>query len=286
MQSEYEADRHRHEQRSDANLFDGTRTPNPAHIAPSPPNPYYSPFVNSSFYPNPSHMMSGFPASQQFPDMRAHAGNTGYYPRYDYSLFEFGAFSANARMTSPYDHSTRYHPSSHMSSASSSLHSHPNHFDPSHFDSTFGRPRFPNPASQTFPEVTSPASHLSAVTSHAVSKAGGGTKATVKRSHSTSSDLGDVKTDQASPGEVDDEQKPAKKRTNSIPDECKDKQYWERRRKNNESARRSRESRRTKEEMLVYKCQRLNHENHRLKEEAKRLREENIKTRFMLLQSH
>ena len=81
----------------------------------------------------------------------------------------------------------------------------------------------------------------------------------------------------------DGEQRASKKRTHSVPDERKDDQYWERRKKNNESAKRSRDARRIKEEIHQQKIKYLSYENEQLRAEANQLRDENRMTRQLLL---
>jgi hypothetical protein len=57
---------------------------------------------------------------------------------------------------------------------------------------------------------------------------------------------------------------PLKKRR-AVPSECKDNAYWEKRRKNNESAKRSRDSKRGKEDTLIMRNMYLEQENLQLK---------------------
>lgn len=54
-----------------------------------------------------------------------------------------------------------------------------------------------------------------------------------------------------------------------MPVHLKDESYWERRRRNNESARRSRESRRMKEDQTHYKLLYLENENLQLRTEVR-----------------
>lgn len=58
------------------------------------------------------------------------------------------------------------------------------------------------------------------------------------------------------------------KRSHSVPDDEKDESYWQKRRKNNESAKRSREARRTKELQINYQVLFLERENLALKTEV------------------
>lgn len=74
---------------------------------------------------------------------------------------------------------------------------------------------------------------------------------------------------------------PLKKRR-PVPSENKDPLYWEKRRKNNESAKRSREMRRTKEEHVTLRAFYLEQENTQLKSQLCVLREELEKLRLML----
>ena len=71
---------------------------------------------------------------------------------------------------------------------------------------------------------------------------------------------------------------PLKKRR-PVPSENKDPFYWEKRRKNNESAKRSREMRRTKEEHVTLRAFYLEQENTQLKSQLSVLREEMEKLR-------
>jgi hypothetical protein len=74
---------------------------------------------------------------------------------------------------------------------------------------------------------------------------------------------------------------PLKKRR-PVPSENKDPLYWEKRRKNNESAKRSREMRRTKEEHVTLRAFYLEQENTQLKSQLSVLREEMEKLRAIL----
>lgn len=73
-----------------------------------------------------------------------------------------------------------------------------------------------------------------------------------------------------------------KRNPNPIPDSCKDEAYWERRKRNNESAKRSRELRRIKEAQQSSKVTVLEQENLRLRTEVDMLREELNKLREIL----
>lgn len=75
---------------------------------------------------------------------------------------------------------------------------------------------------------------------------------------------------------------PPKKRVNSVPDERKDIQYWEKRKKNNESAKRSRDARRMKEEQIAMRVVYLEQENLQLRTEVSLLKSEIEKLRCML----
>ena len=89
--------------------------------------------------------------------------------------------------------------------------------------------------------------------------------------------------DLASPGATDDDSKiPLKKRAQLVPDEQKDGSYWEKRKKNNESAKRSREARRMKEEQIALRVVFLEQENLQLRTEVSLLKSEIEKLRCML----
>jgi hypothetical protein len=74
---------------------------------------------------------------------------------------------------------------------------------------------------------------------------------------------------------------PVKKRR-PVPTEVKDNSYWEKRKKNNESAKRSRDMKRTKEEQLSMTVMYLEQENLQLRTEVGLLRAETEKMRLML----
>lgn len=74
---------------------------------------------------------------------------------------------------------------------------------------------------------------------------------------------------------------PLKKRR-PVPSECKDNSYWEKRRKNNESAKRSRDMRRSKEEHISMRVVFLENENLHLRTECGMLRKEVEQLRAML----
>ena len=78
---------------------------------------------------------------------------------------------------------------------------------------------------------------------------------------------------------------PPKKRPIAIPEKLKDSQYWEKRKKNNESARRSRESRRIKEDQIAMRVVYLEQENLQLRTEVSLLKSEIEKLRCMLYNS-
>lgn len=78
---------------------------------------------------------------------------------------------------------------------------------------------------------------------------------------------------------------PIKKRR-AVPVENKDNSYWEKRRKNNESAKRSRDMRRTKEEHISIRVIYLEQENLQLRTEVALLRSETEKLRSMLYQAN
>lgn len=75
---------------------------------------------------------------------------------------------------------------------------------------------------------------------------------------------------------------PPKKRPHNVPAEAKDETYWEKRRKNNESAKRSRDARRAKEEMLASRLVCLEEENVRLNAECQLYKREVASLRSML----
>lgn len=73
-----------------------------------------------------------------------------------------------------------------------------------------------------------------------------------------------------------------KRRPQPIPEDCKDDAYWERRKRNNESAKRSREMRRMKEQQTTMRVIYLEQDNLRLKTEVDMLRTELEKVREIL----
>lgn len=75
---------------------------------------------------------------------------------------------------------------------------------------------------------------------------------------------------------------PLKKRPLSVPENQKDISYWDKRKKNNDSAKRSREARRTKEEQIAMRVVYLEQENLQLRTEVSLLRSEIEKLRCML----
>lgn len=77
-----------------------------------------------------------------------------------------------------------------------------------------------------------------------------------------------------------------KKKPQPVPDGMKDDTYWDRRKRNNESARRSRESRRQKEEAIAGRVVYLEHENLQLRTEVQMLRNEIEKLRIILYNTH
>lgn len=78
---------------------------------------------------------------------------------------------------------------------------------------------------------------------------------------------------------------PPKKRALAVPEEHKDGGYWEKRKKNNESAKRSRESRRMKEDQIAMRVVYLEQENLQLRTEVSLLKSEIEKLRCMLYNS-
>jgi hypothetical protein len=95
-----------------------------------------------------------------------------------------------------------------------------------------------------------------------------------------SSDSGSVKS-----GNEDDSGIPPKKRALNVPEEQRDDCYWEKRKKNNESAKRSREARRMKEEQIALRVVYLEQENLQLRTEVSLLKSEIEKLRCMLYNS-
>ncbi|KRX94921.1 Hepatic leukemia factor [Trichinella pseudospiralis] len=77
-----------------------------------------------------------------------------------------------------------------------------------------------------------------------------------------------------------------KKKAEPVPEHMKDNNYWERRKRNNESARRSRESRRIKEEQIALRVVYLEQENLQLRTELSMLRGELEKLRMILYNTH
>ncbi|XP_060069216.1 thyrotroph embryonic factor-like [Ylistrum balloti] len=75
---------------------------------------------------------------------------------------------------------------------------------------------------------------------------------------------------------------PPKKRPLSVPDSQKDELYWDKRKKNNDSAKRSREARRMKEEQIALRVVFLEQENLQLRTEVSLLKSEIEKLRCML----
>ena len=78
---------------------------------------------------------------------------------------------------------------------------------------------------------------------------------------------------------------PPKKRPHNVPEESKDATYWEKRKKNNESAKRSRDARRMKEEQIAMRVVYLEQENLQLRTEVSLLKSEIEKLRCMLYNS-
>ena len=78
---------------------------------------------------------------------------------------------------------------------------------------------------------------------------------------------------------------PPKKRTHTVPEAHKDGSYWEKRKKNNDSAKRSRDARRMKEEQIAMRVVYLEQENLQLRTEVSLLKSEIEKLRCMLYNS-
>ena len=78
---------------------------------------------------------------------------------------------------------------------------------------------------------------------------------------------------------------PSKKRALAVPDEMKDTGYWDKRLKNNDSAKRSRESRRFKEEQIAMRVVYLEQDNLQLRTEVSLLKRDIEKLRCMLYNS-
>ena len=72
---------------------------------------------------------------------------------------------------------------------------------------------------------------------------------------------------------------PCRRKREFIPEEKKDTQYWERRRKNNEAAKRSREKRRVNDMVLENKLMALGQENAVLKAELLALKLRSVASR-------
>ena len=81
---------------------------------------------------------------------------------------------------------------------------------------------------------------------------------------------------------MDAQTRKRKRRPQPIPEDCKDDAYWERRKRNNESAKRSREMRRMKEQQTTMRVIYLEQDNLRLKTEVDMLRTELEKVREIL----
>lgn len=75
---------------------------------------------------------------------------------------------------------------------------------------------------------------------------------------------------------------PPKKRALAVPLELKDDTYWDKRQKNNDSAKRSREARRMKEEQIAMRVVYLEQDNLQLRTEVSLLKSEIEKLRCML----
>ena len=75
---------------------------------------------------------------------------------------------------------------------------------------------------------------------------------------------------------------PPKKRALAVPQELKDETYWDKRQKNNDSAKRSREARRMKEEQIAMRVVYLEQDNLQLRTEVSLLKSEIEKLRCML----
>ncbi|KAK2183609.1 hypothetical protein NP493_305g02020 [Ridgeia piscesae] len=75
---------------------------------------------------------------------------------------------------------------------------------------------------------------------------------------------------------------PPKKRAMAVPQEMKDDTYWDKRQKNNDSAKRSREARRMKEEQIAMRVVYLEQDNLQLRTEVSLLKSEIEKLRCML----
>ncbi|KAL6739022.1 hypothetical protein Aduo_012515 [Ancylostoma duodenale] len=74
---------------------------------------------------------------------------------------------------------------------------------------------------------------------------------------------------------------PSKKKPHPVPQELKDEAYYERRKRNNESARRSREARRQKEDVNCRKLELVQQDNIRLKAELQRVVMELERLKYM-----
>ena len=103
----------------------------------------------------------------------------------------------------------------------------------------------------------------------------------VKREHNSNS------SDSEKRDNTDDDSSgiPPKKRLHTVPSDQRDNIYWEKRKKNNESAKRSREARRMKEEQIALRVVYLEQENLQLRTEVSLLKSEIEKLRCMLYNS-
>ena len=106
--------------------------------------------------------------------------------------------------------------------------------------------------------------------------------------NSSSSPIDDHNTSNSPGKDIDPDgsfKMPPKKRPVNVDEEQKDEGYWEKRKKNNESAKRSREARRMKEEQIALRVVFLEQENLQLKTEVSLLKSEIEKLRCMLYNS-
>ena len=108
---------------------------------------------------------------------------------------------------------------------------------------------------------------------------------TASTSPGSAASAGDHMGGAAPPSSVSNSRMPPKKRPLCVPDEQKDNGYWEKRKKNNESAKRSREARRMKEEQIAMRVVYLEQENLQLRTETSLLKGEIEKLRCMLYNS-
>lgn len=231
---------------------------NPAQTEPSAPPNFYHGLQNYGSYPN-SHdlyqsMSSAMPGNQDYTPLPAHMGST------QNSLASSNGLSRMNPTTHTITHSTTS----------------PQTSSPPSRDMSMQNISSPGPSTSRLsmsPEAATvghPTSQGHVSSTHSPGEA-------VK---TESSDSNSVKS-----GNEDDSGVPPKKRPHQVPDEQRDEGYWEKRKKNNESAKRSREARRMKEEQIALRVVYLEQENLQLRTEVSLLKSEIEKLRCMLYNS-